>query len=59
MPKTNKQKKVIDAVHVFSFVGGLVLLFVDMTLMPSDVIWLTVVGLGLVLVALCLGFRNI
>lgn len=35
------------------------LLFVDAALMPSDVVWVTVVALGLVVVAICLGFRNI
>ena len=53
-----KKRKVIDAIHGFSLVGGMVLLVVDMALIPSDVAWVAAVGLSLILVALCLGIRN-
>ncbi len=54
-----KKRKVVDSIHRFSIVGGVVLLFVDKAVMPSDVVWVTAVGLGLIVVALCLSFRNI
>ena len=54
----NGKVKVVEAIHGFTLIGGIVLLVVDAVLVPSDVAWVAAVGLGLILVALCLGIRN-
>lgn len=57
MQKT--KSKVCAVIDVFLIVLGLVFAFVDTAVMPNDVAWVAIVGLGLIVAGLCLSLWNI